>query len=271
VESLLRIARFAHSGGMAFGVVEDAVGVVSAEPGAAADRTVAELRDMPFAGLSHTGRRWPLADVRLLAPILPSKVVGVGKNYAAHAAEMGSEPAPEVPVLFLKPSSSVVGPDAPVRLPPTSQRVDHEGELAVVIGTLAKDLPPERALDAVFGYTCANDVTARDQQRSDGQWTRAKGYDTFCPLGPWIETELDPHDLALRTELDGAVRQQSRTSLLLHDVATLVSFISGVMTLWPGDVILTGTPEGVGPMRDGQTVAVTIEGIGTLANPVVAR
>jgi 2-keto-4-pentenoate hydratase/2-oxohepta-3-ene-1,7-dioic acid hydratase in catechol pathway len=266
----VRIARFAHAGGMAFGVVADQEGA------APADRTVAELSEMPFAGVSYTGRRWPLAEVRLLAPILPSKVVAVGKNYAAHVAEMdlgggaGDQHA-EVPVLFLKPSSSIVGPDAPVRLPPGAGRVDHEGELAVVIGTLAKDLPPERAFDAVFGYTCANDVTARDQQAADGQWTRSKSYDTFCPLGPWIETELDPADVALRTELDGAVRQDSRTSLLLHDVAALVSFISGVMTLWPGDVILTGTPEGVGPMRAGQTVAVTIEGIGTLSNPVVAR
>ena len=260
----MRIARFAHPQGMAFGVVEG-------EADAPYDAlTVAELAEMPFAGLNYTGQRWALPDVRLLAPILPSKIVCIGKNYAAHAAEMGGAP-PDTPVLFLKPSSAVIGPDAPIRVPADSERVDFEGELAAVIGTVVHDVPPERALDAVFGYTCANDVTARDQQRADGQWTRAKGHDSFCPLGPWIETVLDPADLAIRTDLDGARKQDSRTSLLLHDVATLVSFISGVMTLWPGDVILTGTPEGVGPMRPGETVSVTIEGIGSLGNPVARR
>jgi 2-keto-4-pentenoate hydratase/2-oxohepta-3-ene-1,7-dioic acid hydratase in catechol pathway len=184
---------------------------------------------------------------------------------------MGGDAPPERPVLFLKPSTAVIGPLDPIRMPPSSQRVDFEGELAVVIGQPAVDVPRDRALQHVFGYTCANDVTARDQQKLDGQWTRAKGYDTFCPLGPWIETVLDPTDLALRTELDGEVTQESRTSLLIHDVPTLISYVSHVMTLLPGDVLLTGTPAGVGPMRDGQTVSVTIDGIGTLANPVTLR
>jgi 2-keto-4-pentenoate hydratase/2-oxohepta-3-ene-1,7-dioic acid hydratase in catechol pathway len=207
--------------------------------------------------------------VRLLAPVLPSKVVAIGKNYAAHAREMGGEP-PAEPVIFLKPSTSVAGPvDAIVRPVKLSKRVDYEGELAVVIGRPGRDVPPERAGDVIFGYTCANDVTARDLQAADGQWTRAKGFDTFCPLGPWIETELSPADLEIRTTVNHAVRQESRTSLLLHDVPALISYVSAVMTLLPGDVLLTGTPDGVGPLEPGDHVSVTIEGIGTLSNRVV--
>jgi 2-keto-4-pentenoate hydratase/2-oxohepta-3-ene-1,7-dioic acid hydratase in catechol pathway len=250
---------------MAFGVVE---GPATADPAAL---TVAEVQEHPFAGINLTGRRWALPDVRLLAPMLPTKVVCVGKNYADHVKEMGGDEPPAAPVLFLKPSTSVIGPGDAIRRPVDSTRVDFEGELAAVIGTIARDVPRDRALAAVFGYTCANDVTARDQQQADGQWTRGKGHDSFCPLGPWVETDLDPADLALRTELDGEVRQDSRTSLLLHDVATLVSYASHVMTLLPGDVVLTGTPAGVGPMTAGQNVSVTIDGIGTLANPVVDR
>jgi 2-keto-4-pentenoate hydratase/2-oxohepta-3-ene-1,7-dioic acid hydratase in catechol pathway len=262
----VRIARFATpSGQVAFGAVEG-------EPGAPPEAlTVAAIAEHPFGAITFTGERWALPDVRLLAPLLPSKIVGIGKNYAEHAAEMGGE-APTSPLIFLKPPTAVVGPADAVRLPVDSRQVDYEAELAVVVGALgARDLPRERALDALLGYTCANDVTARDQQRADGQWTRAKGHDSFCPLGPWIETVLDPADLAIRTELDGEVRQDSRTSRLIHDVATLVSYVSHVMTLLPGDVILTGTPAGVGPMRPGQTVSVTVEGIGTLTNPVRSR
>jgi 2-keto-4-pentenoate hydratase/2-oxohepta-3-ene-1,7-dioic acid hydratase in catechol pathway len=260
----VRIARFAHAEGVAFGVVEG-------EPGAPpSGLTVAEITDHPFGPITFSGRRWALPDVRLLAPILPTKVVCVGKNYADHAREMGGEP-PERPVLFLKPSTAVIGPDDAIRRPPDSERVDYEGELAAVVGRVCRDVPRDRALEAVLGYTCANDVTARDQQQADGQWTRAKGHDSFCPLGPWLETDFDPSDVALRTELDGEVRQQTRTSLMLHDVATLVSYASHVMTLLPGDVILTGTPAGIGPMVAGQRVAVTVEGIGTLSNPVVDR
>jgi 2-keto-4-pentenoate hydratase/2-oxohepta-3-ene-1,7-dioic acid hydratase in catechol pathway len=262
----VRIARFATPAGTV------AVGAVESEPGAPLEAaTVAVMTEYPMLGpVEFTGERWALPDLRLLAPVRPGKVVCIGKNYADHAREMGGEP-PERPVLFLKPSTAVIGPGDTIRMPLDSERVDFEGELAVIIGVPASDVPRDRAMQHVFGYTCANDVTARDQQKIDGQWTRAKGYDTFCPLGPWIETVLDPADLALRTDLDGEVKQDSRTSLLLHDVPTLIAYISHVMTLLPGDVILTGTPAGVGPMLDGQTVSVTIDGIGALTNPVALR
>jgi 2-keto-4-pentenoate hydratase/2-oxohepta-3-ene-1,7-dioic acid hydratase in catechol pathway len=262
----VRIARFATPAGQVhFGKVEG-------ESGAPMDAlTVEAIAEHPFGPIELTGQRWALPDVRLLAPLLPSKIVGIGKNYADHITEMGGE-TPDAPMLFLKPPTAVIGPGDAIRLPVDSSEVHFEGELAVVIGALgARDVPRERALDTLLGYTIGNDVTARDQQRHDGQWTRAKGHDSFCPLGPWIETVLDPADLPLRTELDGQVKQDSRTSLLLHDVATLVSYVSHVMTLLPGDMILTGTPSGVGPMTAGQTVSVTIDGIGTLSNPVRAR
>jgi 2-keto-4-pentenoate hydratase/2-oxohepta-3-ene-1,7-dioic acid hydratase in catechol pathway len=262
----VRIAGFASPSGQIM------VGAVEGEQGASPDAlTVAALTDFPWRTASFTGERWALADVRLIAPIYPTKIVGIGKNYAAHVAEMGT-PAPDAPLMFLKPTTAVIGPADAIRLPVDAKEVEHEGELAVVIGPQgASEVPRERALDTVFGYTAANDVTARDLQRSDGQWTRAKGYNSFCPLGPWIETVLDPADLAIRTEVDGEVRQDARTSLLIHDIATLISYVSHVMTLLPGDVILTGTPAGVGPLRPGQTVSVTVEGIGTLTNPVLAR
>ncbi|MFC8042322.1 fumarylacetoacetate hydrolase family protein [Nocardia sp. NPDC057353] len=256
----MRLGRVASPDGVAFARIE----------GDGADSVAREIAEHPFGSPTYTGRSWPVADVRLLAPILASKVVCVGKNYAAHAAEMGGE-APESPVIFLKPNTAIVGPNAPIILPPSSSRVDYEGELAVVIGRPCKDVPAAKARDVILGYTVANDVTARDQQKSDGQWTRGKGYDTFCPLGPWIETELDPGDLEIVTELDGEVRQRSRTSLLLHDIPELIEFVSTVMTLLPGDVLLTGTPEGVGPVQAGQSVSVTVEGIGTLTNPVATK
>ncbi|WP_163549401.1 fumarylacetoacetate hydrolase family protein [Candidatus Frankia nodulisporulans] len=259
----MRIARFTDGSEPGFGVVEGSV-----EDGTA---VVAAIAPHPFGPFSLTGARFALDDVRLLAPVLPSKVLCVGKNYADHVREMGGEAAPARPVLFLKPSTSVAGPGDPIVLPPDSERVDFEGELAVVIGRLCRDVSPERAAEVILGYTCANDVTARDQQAADGQWTRAKGHDTFCPLGPWIETELDPSDLALRTTVDGEARQSSRTKLLLRGVPELVAYMSAAMTLLPGDVLLTGTPAGVGPLRPGQRVAVTLEGIGTLTNPVTAR
>ncbi len=252
----MRICRYSDQGEVSFGIVEG--------------DEVAELDTHPFGDIVFTGARRPLRDVRLLAPILPSKVVAIGKNYAAHAWEMGGE-LPAAPVMFLKPSTAVVGPGDDIGYPPSVERLDFEGELAVVFGRLARDVPRERALDVVLGYTCANDVTARDQQRSDGQWTRGKGYDTFCPLGPWIETAVEPDDLAIQTTLNGEVRQDARTSVLLHDVPTLIEYVSRVMTLLPGDVLLTGTPEGVGPMAVGDEVAVTIEGIGTLTNTVTER
>lgn len=260
----MRIARIAHPQGVAFAAVV-------ADQDASPDQLVAaEIAEHPFGQPEFTGRRWPLPDVRLLAPILPTKVVCVGRNYAAHVDEMGGA-VPENPVIFMKPSTSVIGPDVAIRLPADSSRVDYEGELAAVIGTPCRDVPAERASSVLLGYTIANDVTARDQQQADGQWTRAKGHDTFCPLGPWIDTSARPDDLAIRTELDGELKQDSRTSLLLHDVPTLIEWISRVMTLLPGDVILTGTPAGVGPMRAGQSVSVTVEGLGTLTNPVADR
>jgi 2-keto-4-pentenoate hydratase/2-oxohepta-3-ene-1,7-dioic acid hydratase in catechol pathway len=232
--------------------------------------TVAQIAAHPFGPIEFTGGRVPVSTVRMLAPVLPSKVVAIGKNYAEHAAEMGGD-VPERPLIFLKPSTSVIASGDEIASPPSSARVDYEGELAVVISRLCRDVPEERAMDAVLGYTCANDVTARDQQKADGQWSRAKGYDTFCPLGPWIETELDPGDLAITTTLNGEVKQDSRTSNIVHKVPSLIAYITSCMTLLPGDVILTGTPEGVGPMRIGDRVEVTIEGIGTLSNPVGAR
>ncbi|MEU6581201.1 fumarylacetoacetate hydrolase family protein [Nocardia sp. NPDC046763] len=256
----MRLGRVASPDGVAFVSIE----------GDGSDAVVREIAEHPFGNPTFTGRSWPLADVRLLAPILASKVICIGKNYAAHAEEMGG-PAPADPVIFMKPSTSIQSPNAPIILPPSSSQVDYEGELAIVIGRPCKDVSAARANEVILGYTVANDVTARDQQRHDGQWTRAKGYDTFCPLGPWIETALDPSDLEIVTEVDGQVKQRSRTSLLLHDIPKLIEWVTAVMTLLPGDVILTGTPEGVGPLQAGQTVSVTVSGIGTLSNPVAAK
>jgi 2-keto-4-pentenoate hydratase/2-oxohepta-3-ene-1,7-dioic acid hydratase in catechol pathway len=266
----VRIARYSfprsgHDGEVAFGVVEGAVDsdhIDSAE--------VAEIAGHPFGPIEFTGVRHPIGAVRLLAPVLPSKVVAIGKNYAEHASEMGGE-APESPLIFLKPSTAVIGDGDPVAYPPSSQRVDYEGELAVVIGRLCRDVPVSRAGDVILGYTCANDVTARDQQAADGQWSRAKGYDSFCPLGPWIATNVEVADIALTTRLNGDVKQQGRTSQLMHKIPELIAYITACMTLLPGDVILTGTPAGVGPMQVGDEVTVEIEQIGRLRNPVIAR
>ena len=260
----MRIARYTTGQDPTYGIVtEDENGAM----------VIAEVQGDPlYQPIAYTGVQVPLDDARLLAPVIPrSKVVGIGKNYADHVAEMGGGQPPSEPLVFLKPNTSVVGPGDPIVLPRQSANVHYEGELAVVIGRICKDVPPERVPEVVFGYTCANDVTARDLQSSDAQWSRAKGFDTFCPLGPWIETELDHRDLALSTRLDGETVQDSRTSLLIHDVVTLVSYVSSVFTLLPGDVILTGTPAGVGRIVAGQRVEVEIEGIGTLSNPVVSR
>ena len=216
-----------------------------------------------------TGEAVALQDVHLLAPVLPSKLVCVGKNYAAHAAEFGMD-VPEEPLLFLKPSTAVIGPNDPIRLLPVSRRIDYEGELAVVIGRLARDVLAEDAFKYILGYTCANDVTLRDLQKTDGQWARAKGFDGSCPLGPWIETDLDPNEATVRTRLNGEVRQQGSTSEMAFGVATLIEYITAFMTLLPGDALLTGTPEGVGPMAAGDVVEVEVEGVGTLRNEVRA-
>ena len=227
--------------------------------------------DPLYRPLQLTGERVRLADVRLLAPVIPrSKVVGIGRNYAEHAAELGHE-VPTEPLMFLKPNTSVIGPDDAVVLPRQSTEVHHEAELAVVIGRLCKDVLAERAADVVFGYTCANDVTARDLQRSDGQWARAKGFDTFCPLGPWVTTGIEPGDLAVQCRVNGRTTQSGRTSQMLADVPALVSAVSSAFTLLPGDVILTGTPAGVGPVVAGDVVEVDIEDIGTLRHRVVAE
>jgi 2-keto-4-pentenoate hydratase/2-oxohepta-3-ene-1,7-dioic acid hydratase in catechol pathway len=255
----VRIARFSVQGSPAFGVLDG-------DPG---EEQVTVIDGHPFGAFELTTLRFPLADVRLLSPVLPSKVIGIGRNYADHAREMGND-VPDEPVLFLKPSTSVIGPADPVTYPLLSREVHHEAELAVVVGRLVREVPIERALEAVLGYTCGNDITARDLQRSDAQWTRAKGFDSFCPLGPWIETDVDASDLALTCRVNGELRQSARTSLLLRGVAELLAYASAVMTLLPGDVILTGTPAGVGPIRVGDEVTVEIEGIGALTNRVVS-
>jgi 2-keto-4-pentenoate hydratase/2-oxohepta-3-ene-1,7-dioic acid hydratase in catechol pathway len=247
---------------MSFGTVEGEGDL------AAGGLTVAEIEGHPFGDIRFTGQRWAIADVRLLSPILPSKVVCVGRNYAEHAAELGNE-VPKEPLLFLKPSTSIIGHRDVIRLPPQSKQVEHEAELAVVIGaTGARRVDRAAAEKAIFGYTCANDVTARDLQRADVQFTRAKSFDSFCPLGPWIVTGVDVADREVRCEVDEEVRQLGRTKDMIFDPATLVSYISHIMTLLPGDVVLTGTPAGVSPLRAGETVVVRIEGIGELANPI---
>lgn len=255
----MRLARVAHAEGMSFVAIDGPDG----------QREAREIADHPFGEPSFTGRRWPMADVRLLAPILPNKVIGVGRNYADHAAELGN-PVPTEPMFFLKPSTSVIGPDTPIRLPAVSARVDYEGELAVVIGRPCKDVPAEDAAGVVLGYTVANDVTARDLRRPNAPWLVSKGFDTFCPLGPWIETELDPADVLVRTTVDGEIVQEASTVDLLFPISELIETISAVMTLLPGDVILTGTPPGVGPLTAGQTVTVAVDGIGQLRNRVIA-
>ncbi|TRW45505.1 fumarylacetoacetate hydrolase family protein [Georgenia yuyongxinii] len=257
----MRIARFTTGDNPRYGILDEET-----------DELVV-LKDDPIYGdiAATTGERVKVADVRLLSPVIPrSKVVAVGRNYAAHAAEMGNE-VPEEPVVFLKPNTSVIGPGDPIVLPPYSREVHHEAELAVVISRMCKYVPVDKAADVIFGYTAANDVTARDVQKSDVQWTRGKAFDTSCPLGPYIAMDLDVSDLAVRAWVDGELRQDGRTSQLLYGVPELIAYVSTIFTLLPGDVILTGTPAGVGPIDVGQRVDIEIEGIGTLSNPVVRR
>ena len=253
----MKIARFSHGDTIAFGIVDEE------------EHELVVLKSDPlFAGFETTGDRVPLAEAKLLAPVIPrSKVVAVGKNYHDHAAEMGGE-APAEPLLFLKPNTSVIGPGDAIVLPPQSERVEFEGELAVVIGRVARRVSEADAASVVFGYTIANDVTARDLQRSDGQWTRAKGFDTFCPLGPVIDTELDLERGTIETSVNGERRQEGRLADMVHSIPAIVAYASNVFTLLPGDVILTGTPAGVGPIVAGDTVEVSVSGLGTLANPV---
>ena len=229
--------------------------------------TLERLGGSPFTAPEPDGRTYRLSDVRLLAPVSPGKVVCVGKNYLAHALEFDSD-VPREPLLFLKPPTAVIGPGDFVEYPSFATRVDFEGELAMVIGRRCRNVRAQDFAQVVLGYTCLNDVTERDIQRADGQWTRGKGFDTFCPLGPWIVTDLDPSDLSVRTRLNGQLRQDSRTSRLIFSLGRVVEHITACMTLLPGDVIATGTPEGVGPMQRGDTVEVEIEGIGVLRNTV---
>lgn len=243
---------------MAFVVIDGPEGDVHAR----------EVADHPFGTPTFTGRRWAMSDVRLLAPILPSKVIGVGRNYHEHAAELNN-PVPDEPLIFLKPSTSVIGPGVAIRRPNVSERVDYEGELAVVIGRPCHAVKPEDVAGVILGYTCANDVTARDLRTPGAPWLRSKGFDTFCPLGPWIETELDPTDVTVQTRVGGELRQDGHVAEMIFTISELVSYVSDMMTLLPGDVILTGTPSGVGPVSAGDTVTVSVSGIGELSNPVV--
>lgn len=262
----MRIVRVAVDGELFYGVLEG----VSAENEPTEASLVVLVNGHPFGDLVPEGRIIPLADTRLLAPVLPSKIVAVGKNYADHAKEMGGQ-VPASPLIFLKPSTSIIGPGEPIALPWQSEKVEHEAELAVVIGRLCSDVPVDRVQEVILGYTCANDVTARDLQHADVQWSRAKGFDTFCPIGPWIETDLDVDDARITCSVDGVLRQAGSTNDMVHDIATLIAYISSIMTLIPGDIILTGTPAGVGPIVAGNNVTVAIEGIGTLTNPVMDR
>ena len=240
----------------------------SAKHGLLEGEEVCEISGPPWREWRRDDRKWPVGQVSLVAPVEPSKIVCVGRNYAAHAAELGNE-LPKEPLIFLKPPSAIIGPGEPIVLPCYSQRVEHEGELAIVIGRKAAHLPDEEdALSYVLGYTCLNDVTARDIQKGDVQFTRGKGFDTFCPVGPHIETQLNPADVLVETRVNGALRQSGRTSLMVYPCAFLVRWISRMMTLLPGDLIATGTPAGVGPLAPEDTVEVTVEGVGVLRNPV---
>ncbi|WP_193598729.1 fumarylacetoacetate hydrolase family protein [Microbacterium sp. YJN-G] len=251
----MKIARFSHSGTIRYGIVDDGELVVLDG-------------DPMFAGFETTGERVPVADVALLAPVIPrSKVVCVGRNYHDHAAEFGNV-APEEPLLFLKPNTSVIGPGDRILRPAISERTEYEGELVVVIGRIAKNVRAEDALDHVFGYTVGNDFTARDIQRKDGQWTRGKGFDTFCPLGPVIETEFDVADARIETRVNGEVRQQAPLTDMIHSVSEIIAYASAAFTLLPGDVIMTGTPAGVGPVVAGDEIEIEVTGIGTLRNAV---
>jgi 2-keto-4-pentenoate hydratase/2-oxohepta-3-ene-1,7-dioic acid hydratase in catechol pathway len=231
---------------------------------------IRDISGPPWSTWSQGSRAWPVANVRLLAPVEPGKIVCVGRNYAAHAAELGNE-VPKEPLIFLKPPSAIIGPGEPIVLTTQSQRVEHEGELALIVGRRCSHLKDsDDVLPYLLGYSCLNDVTARDLQKSDVQFTRAKGFDTFCPVGPHIETQLDPLDVLVETHVNGALRQSGRTSLMAYPVAFIVRWISRVMTLYPGDLIATGTPAGVGPLVAGDVVEVSVGGVGVLRNPVQA-
>ena len=251
----MKIARFAYGDAVGFGVVDG--------------RRITAIEGDALGTLSPTGVSHALAEVKLLPPVYPSKIIALGLNYRDHGEELNLE-MPAEPLIFMKPSSAVVGHLDAIRYPVMSERIDYEGELGIVIGRMTTQIEEADAHRCILGYTCVNDVTARDLQQKDGQWTRAKGFDTFAPLGPWIETEVDPDGLKIETFLNGERRQSSSTSNLIFKPAFVVSFVSRIMTLYPGDVIATGTPSGIGPMLPGDEVDVVVEGIGTLTNRVVA-
>ena len=251
----MRLLRFRHGDRIATGVAETE------------DDTVRVLGGTFFEDPLPTGEELALDELHLLAPVLPSKLVCVGKNYEAHAAEWG-QTVPEEPLLFLKPSTAVLGPNDAITLLPISRRIDYEGELVVVIGRLAKDIRAEDAYRVILGYTCGNDVTLRTLQKTDDQWARAKGFDGSAPIGPWIETDLDPNEVVIEARLNGEVRQRASTVDMVFGVATLIEYITSFMTLLPGDMIMTGTPEGVGKLTPGDVVEVDVDGVGTLANTV---
>ncbi|MDP2288346.1 MAG: fumarylacetoacetate hydrolase family protein [Actinomycetota bacterium] len=263
----MRICRVAVDDELFFGVLEglDANG----DPGPGT--VIALLDGHPFGELIPDGRLVRYADARLVAPVLPSKVVAIGKNYLDHILETGLGEAPAEPLMFLKPSTAVIGPGEMIELPWQSEHVEHEAELAIVIGRVCREVPRERAQDVILGFTCANDVTARDLQNRDGQWTRSKSFDTFCPLGPWIETDFNWEHTSIQCHVNGDLRQDGNTSDMLFDIATLVEAVTAVMTLLPGDVILTGSPSGTKPIKAGDSVTVRIDGIGALTNPVTDR
>lgn len=250
----LRIVRFSYQNEVKFGILEnDSIYVISGDL---------------FESFIQSDEHYNLQDVRILSPVTPSKIVCVGKNYKEHILELGGD-IPDEPILFLKPPTSVLGPEESIVRPSISERVDFEGELAVVIKKKCRNICWEEAENYILGYTCANDVTARDLQRKDGQWTRSKSFDTFCPIGPWIETNINPDDLKIRTYLNGELKQSSSTSMMITPVFRLIEFAAKVMTLNPGDIVLTGTPEGIGPMQKGDVVEVVVESIGTLKNYVL--
>jgi len=252
----MKIVRYQDGPNIKWGVVEE--------------NNIREMEGDPFGHFHLSSRTRKLEEMRLLSPCLPSKIVAVGLNYRDHAQEV-KMPIPEEPLLFIKPSTSVIGPGEAIIYPKMSKRVDYEAEMAVVIKKKAKAIPEGETANYILGYSCLNDVTARDLQSKDGQWTKSKGFDTFAPIGPWIVTDIDPHHLDISSYLDGERRQHSNTKNLIFGPHQLVSFVSRVMTLLPGDVIATGTPSGIGPMAIGDTIDIVIEGIGTLSNPVMAE
>lgn len=254
----MKVARFEHSGQLGYGILDEET-----------NEFVKLFGDPLYVGFETTDERIPVGDVKVLAPFIPrSKVVAFGRNYAAHAEEMGNE-VPGEPLMFLKPNTSVIGPDQPIILPVQSEQVEHEVELAVVIGSIARNVPAKDAAQVIFGYSVANDVTARDLQKRDGQWSRAKGFDSFCPVGPYVETDFDTREGSIECRVNGEVRQRGDLSLAERSVGTLIEYASSIFTLLPGDILLTGTPAGVGTLNHGDVVECEIAGLGTLRNPVI--